>query len=214
MRRILTLACLPLAFTGCTSGERHVSGPPLCVSRVIWQGTVYYGNKFPSRLPATLILGTGGLPTCGDVNGGEAGASSIVEVRRLAGVDPRVAVAIRGEPDVAYLARGYFVQLPSHPLHQALSRSERSRSELKGCAETRPLTFKGTVRSSNGATIGVSRGRREAFLFVDAYTRVRGLERNGLPYVPLGPRISVRATACLWPDGRLRKLVPRLIAGA
>jgi hypothetical protein len=62
-------------------------------------------------VPATLILGTGGRPTCADVNGGEAGASSTVEVRRLAGVDPSVAVAIGGEPDIAYLAREYAVRL-------------------------------------------------------------------------------------------------------
>jgi hypothetical protein len=65
-------------------------------------------------VPATLLLGTGGRPTCGDVNGGEAGASSTVEVRRLAGVDPSVAVAIGGEPGVAYLAREYAVRLQRH----------------------------------------------------------------------------------------------------
>jgi hypothetical protein len=36
-------------------------------------------------------------------------------VRRLAGVDPSVAVAIGGEPDVAYLAREYAVRLQHHP---------------------------------------------------------------------------------------------------
>jgi len=65
-------------------------------------------------VPATLILGTGGRPTCADVNGGEAGASSTVEVRRLVGVDPNVAVAIGGEPHVAYLAPEYVVH-PQHP---------------------------------------------------------------------------------------------------
>jgi hypothetical protein len=213
MKWILTAACLVLC-AGCGSGRGHVSGPPLCVSRITWDGTVYYGAKFPSRLPATLALGTGGRPTCGGANGGEAGASSTVEVRRLAGVEPRVAVAVQGEPDHAYLARGYFVQLPSHPLHQALSESERLRSELRGCANTRPIAFEGTVHSSTGAAIAVSRGGSDAFLFVDPYTRVRGLVRDGLPYVAPGRRVAVEAVACLRPDGRLRKLVPRRISPA
>jgi hypothetical protein len=65
-------------------------------------------------VPATLTLGTGGRPTCADVKGGEAGASSTVEVRRLAGVDPSIAVAIGEEPDVAYLASEYAVRVQRH----------------------------------------------------------------------------------------------------
>ena len=108
----MTAACLALACAGCSSGATEsTAGPPRCPSRITWQGTVYYAVELRSRLPATLILGTGGRPTCADVNGGEAGASSTVEVRRLAGVDPTIAVAIGGEPDVAYLARAHFLRL-------------------------------------------------------------------------------------------------------
>lgn len=214
MRWILTAVCLAAVCAGCRSGEHEASGPPACAARVTWNGTVYYGETFSSLPSATLMLGIGGRPTCRDFNGGEAGASSTVEVRRLIGVDPRVAVAVKGESEHAYLVRGYFVQLPSHPLHRSLPPWQRSRSELKGCAATRPVEFAGTVRSITGAGIGVWRGRREAFLFVDHFTRVRGLERNGLPYVAPGQRIAVDAIACLWPGGRLRKLVPRLVRPA
>jgi hypothetical protein len=214
MRWILTAVCLAAVCTGCRSGERDFGGRPSCAARVTWNGTVYYGETFASLPPATLLLGTGGRPTCGGINGGEAGASSTVEVRRLIGVDPRIAVAVKGEPEHAYLARGYFVQLPSHPLHRSLGPRQRSRSELKGCAATRRVELAGTVRSSTGAGIGVARGRGEAFLFVDPFTRVRGLERYGLPYVAAGQRVAVDATACLWPGGRLRKLVPRLVRPA
>ena len=101
MRWILTAVCLAAVCSGCRSGERHVVGPPTCAARITWNGTVYYGETFSSLPPATLELGTGGRPTCGGVNGGEAGASSTVEVRRLIGVDPRVAVAVNGEPSHA-----------------------------------------------------------------------------------------------------------------
>jgi hypothetical protein len=115
MRRIVTAACLALACAGCGSGGTDGStGDGRCPSRITWQGTVYYGARLESRLPATLVLGTGGRPTCADVNGGEAGASSTVEVRRLAGVDPSIAVAIGGERDVAYLARAYVRRLQAH----------------------------------------------------------------------------------------------------
>jgi hypothetical protein len=214
MRWILTAVCLAAVCAGCRSGERRVSGAPDCAARVTWNGTVYYGETFASLPPATLLLGTGGRPTCGGINGGEAGASSTVEVRRLIGVDPRIAVAVKGEPEHAYLARGYFVQLPSHPLHRSLPPRQRSRSELKGCAATRRVELAGTVRSSTGAGIGVARGRGEALLFVDSFTRLRGLERYGLPYVAAGQHVAVDATACLWPGGRLRKLVPRLVRPA
>ena len=108
----MTVACLVAVCAGCSSGATdNVTRAGRCPSRITWDGTVYYGAELRSRLPATLILGTGGRPTCADVNGGEAGASSTVEVRRLAGVDPRIAVAIGGEPDVAYLARAYFLRL-------------------------------------------------------------------------------------------------------
>ena len=111
----MTGACVVLACAGCSSGATDRSAAPLrCPSRITWQGTVYYGARLESPLPATLILGTGGRPTCADVNGGEAGASSTVEVRRLAGIDPTIAVAIGGEPDVAYIARKYFLGLKSH----------------------------------------------------------------------------------------------------
>jgi hypothetical protein len=214
MRWILTAVCLAVVCAGCRSGEHHVTGPPLCAARVTWNGTVYYGETFASLPPATLRLGTGGRPTCGGINGGEAGASSTVEVRRLIDVDPRIAVAVKGEPEHAYLARGYFVQLPSHPLHRSLRLRQRSLSELRGCAAMRRVELAGTVRTRTGAGIGVTRGRGEAFLFVDAFTRVRGLERYGLPYVAPGQRVAVEATACLWPGGRLRKLVPRLVRPA
>src|SRR5262245_44952294 len=115
MSRILTAACVVAVCVGCGSGANNsLTRAGRCPSRITWQGTVYYAARLESPLPATLILGTGGRPTCADVNGGEAGASSTVEVRRLAGVDPTVAVAIGGEPDVAYLARPYFLRLKAH----------------------------------------------------------------------------------------------------
>jgi len=47
----------------------------------------------------------------------------------MIGVDPRVGVAVEGEPEHAYLAVGYFVQLPSHPLHAGIEWTPRPTPE-------------------------------------------------------------------------------------
>jgi Family of unknown function (DUF6281) len=224
MRRIVTVACLALACLGCSSGSRDelVSSGASCAARITWDGALYYGQTFPSLPPSTLSLGTGGRPTCSDANGGEAGASTTVQVRRLLGVDPRVAVAVQGDRYAAYLAAGYFVQLPSHPLHGRIEWSARSLDELIGCAKSRTMRLKGRVRYGPSTRLDVSErdavARRyvgaEALLFVDARTRVDGLARNGLPYVAPGTAVAVDAVGCLGSDGRLRKLVPRLLAPA
>lgn len=219
----MTAACLLLC-AGCSSGSSHdrISAGGSCAARITWHGAVYYGERFPSRLPATLALGTGGRPTCRDSNGGEAGASTAVEVRRLAGVDPRVAVAVRGEREVAYLAAGYFLELPSHPLHGAIEWSPRSLNELSGCARPLAMQVEGTIRYGPSPMLDVSERDRvarryvgsEVLLFVDAHTRVERLSRNGLPYVAQGAAVAVDAVGCLMRDGKLAKLVPRRIAPA
>jgi Family of unknown function (DUF6281) len=223
MRRILTGVAGLLVCVGCSSGASPdlVSGG-VCAARITWDGTVYYGQTFPSRLHATLTLGTGGRPTCRDSHGGEAGASSTVEVRRLSGVDPRVAVAVRGEPDAAYLAAGYFIELPGHPLHAALEWTPRSLNELIGCAKSPPMRVEGTIRYGPAPGLDVSERddvasryvASEALLFVDAHTRVEGLSRNGLPYVAPGADVTIDAIGCLTREGKLAKLVPRRISPA
>ena len=224
MSRILTAALLVAVCAGCGASEHRVSGGSgSCADRITWQGAVYYGELFPSHLPATLTLGTGGRPTCRDSNGGEAGASSTVDVRRLAGVDPRVAVAIRGEPDVAYLAAGYFLQLPSHPLHHAVDWPPRSLNELIGCRLTPPFRIEGAIRYGPSASLDVWKrdetARRyvpagKVLLFVDGKTQVQDLARNGVPYVAPGTEVAVDALGCLTHDGKLAKVVPRRISPA
>jgi uncharacterized protein DUF6281 len=224
MSRILTAACLVAVCAGCGASQHRLSGGSgSCASRITWQGAVYYGQLFPAQLPATLTLGTGGRPTCMDSNGGEAGASSTVDVRRLAGVDPRVAVAVRGEPDVAYLAAGYFLQLPSHPLHDAVTWPARALNELIGCRLSPPLRLEGATRYGPSLSLDVSKrdgiAQRyvradQVLLFVDGKTRVDGLERNGLPYVPAGTMVAVEAVGCLTRGGKLAKVVPRRISPA
>lgn len=103
----MTLASLALLVAGCSSAARPSSSDGSCASRLVWQGTVYYGRWFAKPLPpSTLVLGTAARPTCRDRLGGEAGASLAVEVRRIAGIDPSRAIARADESrHAAYVAR-------------------------------------------------------------------------------------------------------------
>jgi hypothetical protein len=46
------------------------------------------------------------------VLGGENGASRAVDVTEIAGIDPRVAIAVFGDWDHAYVAAGHSLRLP------------------------------------------------------------------------------------------------------
>lgn len=106
MKRILTLALLAALGAGCSSTAERNSSSHSCATRVVWQGNLYYGRWFAKALPpSTLTLGAAARPTCRDRLGGEAGASLVVEVRRISGVDPRRAIAVAGESrHAAYVA--------------------------------------------------------------------------------------------------------------
>jgi hypothetical protein len=112
MSRILYLACLALLCGACGSTVRAQSRTPPCRAAVTWHETFYYAKSF-SGLPARgASLGKAGVPSCTDVLGGETGASRAVDVSELAGIDPRVAIAVFGDWDHAYVAAGHSLRLP------------------------------------------------------------------------------------------------------
>jgi hypothetical protein len=118
MRGIVTAALLVLLCAACSSGRQAGERTVACTARITWAGTVYYAYTLESARPGALTLGTGGRPTCTGTNGGEAGASSTVEVRKLPRIDPEVAVGVRGEPEHAYLAEQYYRKAPKQPLRE------------------------------------------------------------------------------------------------
>lgn len=88
------------------------SRKPPCRAAITWHGTFYYAKNF-SGLPARgASLGKAGVPSCADVLGGETGASRAVDVTELAGIDPRVAIAVFGDGDHVYVAAGHSFSLP------------------------------------------------------------------------------------------------------
>jgi uncharacterized protein DUF6281 len=115
MRRILYLGCLVVLCGGCGSSSKGAPTPEAraaCGFVVTWHGAVYYGRTFRALPPQGRRIGVAGVPSCRDALGGETGASRAVEVRRLVGIDPGVAIAVDGDTLHAYLARRGSAVLP------------------------------------------------------------------------------------------------------
>ena len=160
-------------------------GAEIAANAVLWNGNIYLGN--PLDMPRGSRVGTGTMPPCASGD-----APRRVSVHRIRGVNPPVALAVAGDHDSVFLAEGFFPQLASHPVHEAIRRRSgplprprrcRSRLERTGTVTAvRPLH----VRSSN-RTIALS-------LYAD--TRITGFLRAGEPYLQAGDRIIVRGRVC------------------
>lgn len=164
---------------------REAARSSSCGSAVQWNGNIYFGNAL--AMPHGPRAGTGTIPPC------ESGDKPRrVALNRLRGVNPSVALAVAGDHDSVFLAEGFFPELASHPVHEAIRRRSgpllrpqrcRSRFERTGTVTAvRPLY----LRSSNGTT-AVS-------LYAD--TRITGFLRAGEPYLRAGDRIIVRGRVC------------------
>jgi hypothetical protein len=187
MRQILYLSCLVLLSSGCSSASHALRSAPIagvCGSDLVWHDRIYYAEPVVALPARAGNLGIAGVPSCPDVLGGETGASRAVDVIGLAGVNPNLALAVADDARHGYFAAGYFVQLPSHPLHVVLA------DEARVCAGPR-LRLVGKVERNVGSL--ALRGR---VVRVDARTRIEGLSRNGLPYVGVGREVAVRAVRC------------------
>jgi len=112
MSRILYLGCFALLCAACGSTVQVQSRTPPCRAAIIWHETFYYAKSFSWLPPRGASLGKAGVPSCTDVLGGETGASRAVDVSEFAGIDPRVAIAVFGDWDHAYVAAGHSLRLP------------------------------------------------------------------------------------------------------
>jgi hypothetical protein len=128
------------------------------------------------------------------------------DVYRLRGVHP--AVAVTDTSGYAYLAEGFFPQLPSHPLHRALFGRAPAPDETarRGCFPARTVSGRVEAASAWGASLKLRVTRAPAGFdpdgdgavgFVtDGRTRVEGLRRLGLPFVGRGRHVTVSAVRC------------------
>jgi len=106
MRWIFYVLCLALLCAACGSTDRAQTRTPGCRAAVTWHETFYYAKRFAALPARGASLGPAGVPSCRDVLGDETGASRAVQATELAGVDPRVAIAVFGDWHHAYVAAG------------------------------------------------------------------------------------------------------------
>ena len=197
--RGLALVALSTALVAVAPADARATS---CAPTLTWRGIVYHGGFSTRGVDFGPRVGTGLVPAC--PGPGEPPAPpTTVALLRLTAVRPALAIAPRRERRV-YLAEGYVIESPRHPLHRTIFR-RGSPSETRGwsCGAAFPRTGRVTNAPPNVLRIG------RAQYFVDAATRFGGrLTRHGVPYLGRGMRIRLTATRCTASGGRA-KLVAR-----
>ena len=207
MRFALVLA-LAGGIAALTAAEARAT---TCVPTLTWRGTVYDGSFQVRGVELGARIGTGLIPDC-PMPGEEPDPPTPVGVLRVVGVRPAIAVGGRHDRDV-YLAAGFVIQSPRHPLHRKIFR-RGSPNETRGWSCGPAFRRVGRLRTAPESAVGIAfRGTgRRAQLFLDARTQFdERLARFGVPYLAPGMRVAVTATRCTASGGRW-KLVARSFA--
>jgi Family of unknown function (DUF6281) len=192
-------------------------GSASCVPLLEWHDATYWGGQ-PGKVKLGESLGEATEPGCADTGGAEP-AENEVEVFAIEGVDPAVAFATR--PDFVFLAEGYVLESPAHPLHELIYGREGSPAPPEErCGN--PATAEATAVESaayglifrvtdvaGGDAVFRQTGEREVVF--DAETAFSGLKRNGVPYVAAGDRFELRARPCKQ-GGEITLVADRLTA--
>jgi len=118
-------------------------------------------------------------------------------------------------PQTAYLAVGYFPELPSYPLHEGAARDDTN-----GCHLTGAFRLFGTVSQHSSALLVKVNERTGSLdvqpgsivqLLVDSRTRITGFARNGLPYVTAADRVRSSGVTCQFQGASSPAIVARAI---
>jgi hypothetical protein len=222
-RRVLPLAAVAVAtalVSGCgdRAGSTDAAG---CALVVDFDGARYVGATVKQTLRLGRRLGRAFGEPCPDLisNPQPPTVPSDGVVVAIAGIPPSVAVGAAGQPHTAYLADGYFPELPSHPLHEG-----PPRDSTHGCRVTGRFALVGKVRVHSSALVVQvyrSNGSLEVRphvtliqLLVDARTRIEGFARTGLPYVTAGDRLRASGVTCQFPGAGSPAVVARTIGPA
>ena len=228
MLRLAPLLALPLLAVACQA-DAGLKGE--CGGRFMWDGVEWDGlGPDPHAHPrAGAVIGRGALLGCAD---------EVVyrgDVRRLEGVDPRVAVALDAdEPGhcLVVLGRpGYLIDSAAHPAHRHVWDDPTRPRWRNGyaCDPSRRIDAVATstprgsfasfqirgVRPRDRRALRAA-GRRRVLTPGDV--RVAGIMRHGAPYLAAGDRLALSLRACRGLDsekpGIDKRHGPALIADA
>ena len=132
---------------------------------------------------------------------GSCAGRSTTRVEVLRGVPPSIAVARDSEDAefaTLYPAEGFFLTLPSHPLHRWVYRRDDLPNFRRGKRCKRRATERGVVRYVSGweGRITLRRSRVERFVRVDAETMLDLPRTDGLPRLRVGQQVRVESLSC------------------
>jgi hypothetical protein len=196
----------------------HSASTGSCPLNIRFGDTHYVGTAVKRTLRLGRRLGRAFVDPCPDLiaRPSEPVAPGGASVMAIVGIPPSVAVGAAGQRHFAYLAFGYFPELPSHPLHEG-----RVRDLTRGCRATERFSLVGRVRV-HGSALMVEVDRSSGSLdvrprvtviqlLVDKHTRIEGFDRNGLPYVTAGDRLRSRGVTCQFRGAGSPAVVARTI---
>jgi hypothetical protein len=206
--RVAGLLALAAALVALAPAEARATS---CEPRLTWRGALYIGGFNARGVDFGSRVGTGLVPDCADT-GGEPEPPTPIALLRVAGVRPAIAVGTK--PDRAlYLAEGFVIESPRHPLHRKLFR-RGSPNETRGWTCRPAFARVGRIRTPPPFSVSIAfrRSGRTAQVFVDARTQFDDrLSRFGVPYLAVGTRVRATLTRCTRSRGR-SKLVARAFA--
>jgi hypothetical protein len=169
------------------------------------------GLDLPTSAQLGASLGTGTVLGCGD-------ASAVlipderVTVRRVKGINPSVAVAatLEGSTEpLIWLGRGYVLENPRHPLHEAAagfglgeppddSYACGAPLETRARALSTPRqNFPLEVQAEDPAVESLlTEAGTQRVVSLTTDTGITGLERHGVPYIERGDEFTLVLRAC------------------
>jgi hypothetical protein len=187
---VVPLGVAALSLAACGGGQARETGGS-CAESLRFNGERYLGTAL--RLPHGSRVGGGVVPACRADDEDQE-----VEVVRIDGVPPAVAVTFKGAPaDQVFLAPGFFTALPSNPLHSEFDRGAFPRP--RRCSGS--FSGSGVVaRTPTTNDVAVRIDGREIVPRVHLETRIVGFRRAGEPYLQRGDFVRIRGRRCEVPE--------------
>lgn len=200
------VALLAAGCGGEESRERGVSEPD-CTAQLVWNGVAHHSSG--ARVGPSLLgkpLGRGRIPGCG------GDAAYQVNVVRIRGASPQVAVGVEGNDwPYAWLAPGYILESPLHPLHDSVFGSAEKPDAEEGfnCGGMRAIRARALTTPAfdiQPLTVETEDNQLQSFLLredvdgivtVDAHSVVSGFERDGIPFLKAGDEFSLTVRECV-----------------
>lgn len=205
MARRRASALAAAALLGSVAGCGHNDGIKTVVGcsqtgAFTWQHVTYYPARWSGR--------SGPRPGKRLADGVDEPCSTgekprAVVVHALRGVPPRFAIYATTLPRThVYLAPGYLIQLgpPGLRRHVFTAAMDRAARHLSGCHPRRMYVGRVVATPGNYAFL-ITPPRKQLDITVTTQTRVRGLTRNGYPYVQEDDHIVVAGRRCVGLNG-------------